>query len=343
MEETLGKRISGHRKRLGLTQDRLAELLGITAQAVSKWENDQSCPDITMLPKLAEVFGISTDELLGLEKKEVHIAELVTDQTPEDDAQEPEGLHVKSGDWELQWDGSRKTSLGFALWILLSGGLLLANLGQRNVGFWDILWPTGLLVFGLFGLYPRFSFFRLGCALFGGYFLLSNFALLPFPIGKEVLLPVLLLLFGLSLLVEALRKPKKGSFHVNHNGKSVNNHASDSCEYNGEHFCCGTCFGSNYHPIQLPRLSGGSAEVSFGELTVDLGGCQEIADGCMLDLECSFGELELRLPRTCRAEPVTNSTFGSIEIKGDPDPAAPIRVNLNCDVSFGQIVIRYTE
>ena len=44
MEETLGARITFHRKRLGMTQDKLAEQLGVTAQAVSKWENDQSCP-----------------------------------------------------------------------------------------------------------------------------------------------------------------------------------------------------------------------------------------------------------------------------------------------------------
>ena len=64
MEQTLGKRIVDNRKRLKLTQDQLAEKLGVTAQAVSKWENDQSCPDITILPKLADIFGISTDELL---------------------------------------------------------------------------------------------------------------------------------------------------------------------------------------------------------------------------------------------------------------------------------------
>lgn len=71
MEETLGKRISFHRKRLGLTQDALAEKMGVTAQAVSKWENDQSCPDITILPKLSQVFGITTDALLGIESPEV--------------------------------------------------------------------------------------------------------------------------------------------------------------------------------------------------------------------------------------------------------------------------------
>ena len=77
MEETLGKRVVFHRKRLGLTQDALAELMGVTAQAVSKWENDQSCPDIGALPKLAEIFDISTDELLGVERKEVHPAEII--------------------------------------------------------------------------------------------------------------------------------------------------------------------------------------------------------------------------------------------------------------------------
>ena len=67
MEETLGKRIIANRKQLGMTQDKLAEQLGVTAQAVSKWENDQSCPDITMLPRLSEIFGCTTDELLGIE------------------------------------------------------------------------------------------------------------------------------------------------------------------------------------------------------------------------------------------------------------------------------------
>ena len=78
MEQSLGKRISQCRKSKGLTQDKLAEQLGVTAQAVSKWENDQSCPDITMLPKLAEIFGITTDELLGRSAdSKVHQAEVV--------------------------------------------------------------------------------------------------------------------------------------------------------------------------------------------------------------------------------------------------------------------------
>lgn len=64
MELTLGKRIGQLRRAKGITQEALAEKLGVTPQAVSKWENDGSCPDIALLPELAKILGISTDELL---------------------------------------------------------------------------------------------------------------------------------------------------------------------------------------------------------------------------------------------------------------------------------------
>ena len=64
MESSMGKRIADLRKKKGLTQDQLAEQFSVSAQAVSKWENDISCPDIMMLPQLADFFHISVDELL---------------------------------------------------------------------------------------------------------------------------------------------------------------------------------------------------------------------------------------------------------------------------------------
>jgi len=64
METTLGQRIALLRKQKGLKQDALAEMLGISPQAVSKWENDQTCPDISLLPNLAELLGTSIDALL---------------------------------------------------------------------------------------------------------------------------------------------------------------------------------------------------------------------------------------------------------------------------------------
>ncbi len=65
-KKSLGLRISELRKKNGLTQEEFAEKLGVTAQAVSKWENDISCPDIMLLPEIAKIFKISLDELMGI-------------------------------------------------------------------------------------------------------------------------------------------------------------------------------------------------------------------------------------------------------------------------------------
>ena len=149
MEETLGKRIVQHRKQLGLTQDQLAERLGVTAQAVSKWENDQSCPDITMLPKLAEIFSTTTDALLGHETPPVCQAEVV-ETSPGEEAEKG---------FEFHWDGGRKHALGYAVLVLMVGVLTLlsnvlgwsASLAQlfadvRSAGLVPpvLLFPAGL-------------------------------------------------------------------------------------------------------------------------------------------------------------------------------------------------------
>ena len=62
----MGNKIRCLRLKASLTQEQLAEQLGISAQAVSKWENNVSMPDISLLPEIAEVFGISIDELFDL-------------------------------------------------------------------------------------------------------------------------------------------------------------------------------------------------------------------------------------------------------------------------------------
>lgn len=63
--KTISEKIYDLRKERGITQDALAAALGVTYQAVSKWENALACPDVTMLPKIAEYFGISIAELFG--------------------------------------------------------------------------------------------------------------------------------------------------------------------------------------------------------------------------------------------------------------------------------------
>ena len=64
--KTLGEMIASLRKQNGMTQLDLAQKMGVTDKAVSKWERDLSCPDVATLPKLAEIFGISVDELIRM-------------------------------------------------------------------------------------------------------------------------------------------------------------------------------------------------------------------------------------------------------------------------------------
>ena len=340
MEQTLGKRIVANRKRLGLTQDSLAEQLGVTAQAVSKWENDQSCPDITMIPRLAEIFGITTDELLGVEKRIVQEAEMVETAAPET----PEASAVEiTGDgefnWEFKLDNSRKGHIGMAVWVLAVGGLLLASrILDWDAVFWDILWPTGLLVFGLFGVLPKPSFFRIGCLIFGAYFLLCNLNLSPVVFDKGLLFAAFLLLFGTSLLVDALRNPRKGILHFFNGDKRE--HQSSYSEQ-GERFECATSFGEDNRVVSLPRLSYGQAKVNFGDLKLDLTGCESFAGNSRLELSCAFGEIDVYIPKCCRAEPAARTSFGDFDIVGSPDPDAAYTVYIDASISFGQITVKY--
>lgn len=64
-EIKINEQISFLRKQKGLTQEDLAKALGVTNQAVSKWESAQCCPDIQLLPDIAKLFEVSVDELLG--------------------------------------------------------------------------------------------------------------------------------------------------------------------------------------------------------------------------------------------------------------------------------------
>ena len=73
-ESILAARIYESRKRLGVTQENLAEKLGITPQSISRWENGQSRPDVDMLPKLASIFGITIDGLFGYHAENLKIA-----------------------------------------------------------------------------------------------------------------------------------------------------------------------------------------------------------------------------------------------------------------------------
>lgn len=61
----IGRRIKKLRQQKHVTQRQLAKILCVSSQAISKWENGKNMPDICALPKLASLFGVTIDELLG--------------------------------------------------------------------------------------------------------------------------------------------------------------------------------------------------------------------------------------------------------------------------------------
>lgn len=68
--KTIGEMISSLRKEKNMTQNDLAEKMNVTDKAVSKWERNVSCPDVNSIPKLAEILGVSVEELLNAQTKQ---------------------------------------------------------------------------------------------------------------------------------------------------------------------------------------------------------------------------------------------------------------------------------
>ena len=68
MSINLGEKLKSLRKEKNISQEKLAQYLNVSFQAVSKWENSSTYPDIELLPELARFFGITVDELLGAEQ-----------------------------------------------------------------------------------------------------------------------------------------------------------------------------------------------------------------------------------------------------------------------------------
>ena len=100
----LAANILRYRKKSGLSQDELAQKLGVTFQAVSKWENAKAAPDITFLPMMADIFECSIDDLFShmprYSREELNI--LPGDSIP-DDMKKHIGDQIK---YQLDRDGS---------------------------------------------------------------------------------------------------------------------------------------------------------------------------------------------------------------------------------------------
>lgn len=128
MTENIGANIAQLRREHNMKQDELAEQLGVTPQAVSKWENGASMPDIALLPKIAEIFGVTIDALFG------------ADTAPKPDVQMLPADKRKSFDEMILrvrvQDGGDKVNVNLPLPLIkiaLEIGMTLPNVNMGNV------------------------------------------------------------------------------------------------------------------------------------------------------------------------------------------------------------------
>ena len=287
---SLGDRIKYHRKRLGMTQEQLAQRIGVSTQAVSKWENNLSCPDISVLPELAEIFDISVDELLG--KDTASGTAPVKEAEPIDEEEEENEAKFE---WRIE---RKKGGILFALYILTVGVLLLLRglVPAMDISVWTILWTSALVYIGISGMLGHFSLFCLVMTLAGGYFLLSAYQVFAWEFQWSYVIPIALLLWGASLLFDVLvgkkYRRKKRTKSTSHPNQKM--HREYSCDNGYLH--CDLSFGECRAAVVTPLLRGGSIDTSFGDFTVDFSACEAVQPGCTIEVDNSFGNLTLLIP-----------------------------------------------
>ena len=330
-KETMGKRISDLRKGKGMTQEQLAQLLGVTPQAVSKWENDLSCPDISILPQLAEALGVTTDELLG--------------RTP---------LRISEGSDKCNGKGHAHVSVRlrlnqaekiiFALLLMGIGLIFLLNafhvieLGE-GVTFGSVLWPFLVACMGVMACRSELNPISIGLFLFGVYMLLFNLGIIPaqYKLTWAMAWPVALILIGVTILLHFLlpkRKKEGGIFEVEKSDPVFD------CTDESGFIRIDSAFTSQTKCVETGApFTGAKIDSSFGSLVLDLSQA-EIQNGALIDADVSFGSLTVRLPAFVGANAACKTAFGGYDCPpGNPD--AEIKVSLNGDVSFGKIEVEY--
>ncbi|HWQ97606.1 MAG TPA: helix-turn-helix domain-containing protein [Clostridia bacterium] len=331
-QQSMGKRIMQLRKEKGYTQEQLAEMMGVSAQAVSKWENDVSCPDISILPMLAEKLGVTTDELLGVKPIEPKVV-IVDGQK-----------NNKEGDksFSVSWDGgknAKKDGIWFAVLIIVLGlAFLVQRLGFVSFGIWSIVWPAVIIGLGISWMIKRFSVFAVAVAGLGLYFLLFNLGAISLVLTWGIIWPSLLVLLGLTILYEAFIPHKNKWCGVNFSGNK--NERSQYREENG--FVNYECsFSEENRKVAAEDFLGGDIEISFGKSELDLTAIKRVNQNAKLDVDVSFATFDLIVPKTVRVFLKSDKSFGSIQMNGEPNADATMALNVDGDVSFGTMNIFY--
>lgn len=316
---TLGRRIMQLRKAAGMTQEQLAEKLGVSPQAVSKWENDVSCPDIGTIPLIASIFNVSADELLGMKES-----------VPHTDTEKDKERSVSHG----------SISLGILL-IVLGIAFFISRTTQLPFSLWNVVWSAVLFGLGIAWAIQYRSISCIGIAAVGFSYLCSALGQpLPTWISRNVLLPLALILIGLDIVLHRLFP---AVFHSTKASKP-NTHRFDGHRVNKYNLqngfiSCETAFGEEHHVEEGGEISGGKFSTAFGQCTIDLSRCT-FANDSTITADVSFGSIELILPRSVCAVTNTQNSFGSTDIHGNSASDA-LPLPILGKVSFGSIEISY--
>lgn len=143
----LSEKIAGERKKQGWSQEELAERLGVSRQAVSKWESGQSVPDLAKILRLSEIFGVTTDYLLKESEQGRSEAQRNAEENPSEDYEErtmsdygtAEVVHLVTQEEAEAYLESRETAApwfaGAVALCILSPALLILLAGMAESGF----------------------------------------------------------------------------------------------------------------------------------------------------------------------------------------------------------------
>ena len=322
--QSIGKRIMSLRKAAGMTQEQLAEKLGVTPQAVSKWENEVSCPDISLLPTLAGIFGVSTDSLLGR-------AELDTEA-------------VRAAYAKEQSEQKREKSGGiwFGVMIALAGlAFLCAEFIEVPFKPWAVIWSAVILALGVLWIIRRFSFFALSVSLLGLYYLMQSLGVvMPFALTWSIAVPAFLILLGLTILWDHLFPHKHDDWKDYPGSDWAKKHAVTSFNDDSGRVDMRVSYAESNYAANSDVFRGGNINVSFGHGILDLSAMKKAEDGAVLNVDVSFGSAEIYLPACLRADVQMSRSVGDVEVHGVCDSdAKPIR--LNGSVSMGSAEIYY--
>ena len=131
-KKTIGQFIAALRKASGMTQKQLSERLNVSDKAVSRWERDECAPDLSLIPVIAEIFGVTSDEILRGERK---FGETDISEYPVTSAKSTKQIERILNDAKLKFSIRSIISVGIAIVGLL--GAMLCNFGfnRASIGF----------------------------------------------------------------------------------------------------------------------------------------------------------------------------------------------------------------